>query len=75
VTALDPEVAIIPAALRNRFEHPHPETLETFRRAGIATWITGPNAGVRVTAIPEGWQVETGDGAVSFTPLRKNPKP
>jgi competence protein ComEC len=75
VAALNPEVAIISAAVRNRFEHPHPETLETFRRADVAAWVAGPDAGVRVTAIPEGWRIETGDGAVSFTPLRKNPKP
>jgi len=75
VAASRPEVAIIPAGLRNRFEHPHPETLDTLRRAGTPAWITGPNAGVRISAVEGGWRVVTGDGAAAFTPLRRNPTP
>lgn len=75
VAALDPEVVIIPAGFRNRFEHPHPETLETFRRVGLVPWITGPCCGVRVSSVPGGWRIETGDGASAFTPLRSSPKP
>ncbi len=75
VAALKPEVAVIPAGLRNRFEHPHPETLETLRQAGTAWWITGPAAGVRVSAVPVGWRVETGDAVEVFTPLRNSPLP
>ena len=75
IAALDPEVAIIPAGLRNRFEHPHPETLDTLRRAGTAWWITGPSSGVRASAVPGGWRIDTGDGARAVTPLRRNPKP
>ncbi|WP_243302310.1 ComEC/Rec2 family competence protein [Geothrix oryzisoli] len=75
VAALRPEVAVIPAGLRNRFEHPHPETLDTLRQAGAATWITGPAAGVRILAVAGGWSVTTGDGAVTLTPLRRNPRP
>jgi len=75
VAALRPEVTVIPAGLRNRFEHPHPETLDTLRQAGTAWWITGPSAGVRLSAVPAGWGIETGDGAVAFTPLRRSPTP
>lgn len=75
VAALAPEVVLIPAGHRNRFEHPHPETLETFRQAGLVPWITGPSSGTRVTAVPGGWRVDTGDGATAFTPLRKTPRP
>ncbi|WP_026853469.1 ComEC/Rec2 family competence protein [Geothrix fermentans] len=75
MAALRPEVAIIPAGLRNRFEHPHPETLETLSRAGAAAWITGPSAGVRISAVAEGWRVETGDGAAMLTRLRRSPMP
>jgi competence protein ComEC len=75
IEALSPEVAIIPAGFRNRFEHPHAETLETFRRAGVTPWITGPSSGVRVAAVEGGWRVDTGDGASAFTPLRNNPRP
>ena len=74
VAALKPEVVIIPAGFRNRFDHPHPETLETFRREGLAPWITGTSCGVRVSAMAGGWGIETGDGGAAFTPLRRNPK-
>jgi len=75
IGALQPEVAVISAGVRNRFEHPHAETLETLQRAGLTPWITGPAAGVRVSAEMGGWRVDTGDGASSFTPLRTSPKP
>jgi competence protein ComEC len=75
VAALKPEVVIIPASFRNPFEHPHPETLETFRREGLTPWITGPSCGVRASAVEGGWGIETGDGTAAFTPLRRNPKP
>ncbi|NWJ40098.1 MAG: ComEC/Rec2 family competence protein [Geothrix sp.] len=73
VAALKPEVVIIPAGLRNRFEHPHPETLETIRRQGLTPWVTGPVCGVRVAAVDGGWRIETGEGLQAFTSLRKNP--
>jgi competence protein ComEC len=75
VAALRPEVVIIPAGFRNRFEHPHAETLETFRQVGVTPWITGLSSGVRVAAVEGGWRVDTGDGASAFTPLRNNPRP
>jgi competence protein ComEC len=75
VAALKPELAIIPAGFRNRFEHPHSETLATFLRAGTPVWITGPSFGVRVSALEGGWGIETGDGMAAFTPLRKIPSP
>jgi len=75
IAALKPEVVVIPASFRNPFEHPHPETLETFRQQGLAPWITGPSCGVRVCAVTGGWAIETGDGTRAFTPLRRTPKP
>jgi len=73
VAALKPEVVIIPAGLRNRFEHPHPETLETLRRQGLTPWVTGPACGIRVAAVDGGWRIETGEGTSTFTALRKIP--
>ncbi|HEX9011300.1 MAG TPA: ComEC/Rec2 family competence protein [Holophagaceae bacterium] len=70
ITALDPEVAIIPAGLRNRFEHPHAETLGTLAGRGLRPWVTGPCGGVRVEAVPGGWRIATGDGRQAFTPVR-----
>jgi competence protein ComEC len=75
IAALQPEVAIIPAGFRNRFEHPHTETMETFRRLGLTPWITGTASGVLVTAVEGGWRVDTGDGASAFRPFRKTPQP
>jgi competence protein ComEC len=75
IAAVDPEVVLIPAGFRNRFDHPHSETLATFRAHGLTPWITGPCCGVRVSAVTGGWRVETGDGTVAFTPLRKAPTP
>ncbi len=75
VAALKPEVVIIPAGLRNRFEHPHPETLAALHREGLMPWITGPSCGVHVSAVAGGWRIETGDGSSTFTPLRKIPSP
>jgi competence protein ComEC len=75
VKALGPEVVLIPAGLHNRFEHPHGETLETFRHAGLVPWITGESRGVRVSAAVGGWRIDTGTGARAFTPLRTSPKP
>jgi competence protein ComEC len=75
LAALGPEVTVISAGLRNRFEHPHPETLATLEAAGLQPWITGPAKGVRVDAVAGGWRIETGEGASAFTPLRRSPRP
>jgi len=74
VAALRPEVAIIPAGYRNRFEHPHPETLETFQHHGLVPWVTGPACGVEAAAVPGGWRLRTGEGQEVFTPLRTSPQ-
>jgi competence protein ComEC len=75
IKALKPELAFIPAGLRNRFEHPHPETLETLRQEGVPWWITGPSSGVRASAVAGGWRIDTGDGAEGISPFRKTPMP
>lgn len=75
IAALRPEVALLPAGLRNRFEHPHLETLEVLQRAGVAGWITGPRSGVQVVAVRGGWRCAFGDGTSAFTPLRTGPPP
>ncbi|MBI1754584.1 MAG: ComEC/Rec2 family competence protein [Acidobacteria bacterium] len=75
LAALRPEVILIPAGLKNRFDHPHEETLAAFRAIGLEPWITGPRCGMRVTAGPGGWHIETGDGATAIIPLRKTPSP
>ncbi|MBS1767185.1 MAG: ComEC/Rec2 family competence protein [Acidobacteria bacterium] len=68
--ALSPDAAIITAGLRNRFEHPHPETLATLRQLGIPFAIVGPRRGARLLAEPGGWTLEGGDGASAFISFR-----
>jgi competence protein ComEC len=75
VEALRPEVVFIPAGFRNRFDHPHPETLATFQQQGLRPWVTGSTAGVRAERVEGGWRLETGAGEFAFTPLRKSPQP
>jgi competence protein ComEC len=75
ITALDPELAIIPAGLRNRFEHPHRETLAGLATHGLEPWVTGPCGGVRVEAVTGGWAITTGDGRRAFTAVRGIPSP
>ncbi|GLH71484.1 DNA internalization-related competence protein ComEC/Rec2 [Geothrix rubra] len=75
IAALDPELAIIPAGLRNRFEHPHRETLAGLAAHGLQPWVTGLCGGVRVEAVAGGWALTTGDGRRAFTAVRGIPSP
>ncbi len=72
VSALDPEVVLLTAGLRNSLGHPHPETLALLSTRGLSPWVAGPCAGVRVAAAPGGWRITTGDGRQAFTPLRRS---
>lgn len=74
--AVAPEVVLATAGRRNRFGHPHPETLGTLQALRLAAPLNvGTARGVRVEAAPEGWTLETGDGGRSFIPFRKIPNP
>lgn len=74
--ALHPELALATAGRRNRFGHPHAETLQTLQGLGLAPpLVTGSLRGLRVEAVPEGWRWEAGTGDAGFTPLRSNPRP
>jgi competence protein ComEC len=75
IARLRPEVALICAGRRNPFGHPHPETLELLRAAGIANWTSGPCFGVRIQPAPGGWNVGTGSGEETFLPSRRTPRP
>jgi competence protein ComEC len=72
ICALGPEVAVISAGRRNRFGHPHAETLETLRR--IPVEVVGPRRGLRVEAVEGGWQVEGGDGLSRTHPWPAAPR-
>lgn len=70
LAALAPDAALITAGLHNRFEHPHPETLETLWNLDIPYAVAGPRRGARLEASPGGWTLEGGDGARAFLPFR-----
>jgi competence protein ComEC len=60
IAAIDPELTLLTAGRRNRFGHPHAETLATL--AGRSFEVVGPRRGVRVEAVAQGWRIEGGDG-------------
>ncbi len=60
VAALDPELTLLTAGRRNRFGHPHEETLATL--GGRASEVVGPRRGVRVEVVKQGWRINGGDG-------------
>ena len=73
--ALGPDAALITAGLRNRFGHPHPETLAALERLGIPFAVVGPRRGLRLTSETGGWKLEGGDGAATFLPFRSPSSP
>jgi competence protein ComEC len=65
--AMRPGLTLVTAGRRNRFGHPHPETLHAFADLGLPEpRIAGPALGLRVLAVPGGWQVEEGAGRTGF---------
>ncbi len=58
IKALSPELVLFAVGRHNRFEFPSAQTLETLGRT--PTFSTGPNHGLRVLVVPEGWRVERG---------------
>lgn len=58
INALKPEQVLITAGRRNRFGHPHAETLETTR--GIPTHHVGEARGIQLQATPAGWRMTPG---------------
>lgn len=66
--ALGPEAVVLTAGRRNRFGHPHPETLATLQTT--PTYRVGDLLGVRFQAAPSGWQVESGARRTPPSPSR-----
>lgn len=68
VAALAPELVLFTVGRNNRFEFPAARTLETI--GTIPYFCSGPSHGLRVVALPGGWQVESALGARSLVPLK-----
>jgi len=75
LAALAPDAALITAGLHNRFDHPHPETIQTLQDLRVPFAIVGPRRGARLEAVSGGWKLEGGDEAVAFEPFRTPSNP
>lgn len=75
IRLLSPDAAIITAGRRNRFDHPHGETMETLRQAAVPAFVTGMERGVRLEAVEAGWEMESGAGRRAFIPFQARPMP
>ncbi|MFZ1613847.1 MAG: ComEC/Rec2 family competence protein [Holophaga sp.] len=67
IAALSPELVLFTVGRNNRFDFPSARTVETL--GPIPHFSTGANRGLRVVAVPGGWRVEPGMGAVINVPL------
>jgi len=75
IKLLSPDAAIITAGRRNRFGHPHDETMDILHQAMVSTFITGMERGVRMEAVRGGWEIESGSGRRAFIPFLARPRP
>jgi len=76
VQALRPSLSLALAGRRNRFGHPHAETLAAFAALGLPPpRVASASRGLRVLAVEGGWRVEGGDGSRAFTPGAAPPAP
>lgn len=76
IAALKPDLALVTAGRRNRFGHPHPETLRTFGDLGLEPpLVAGAALGVRVLAVPAGWRAEEGNGPARLVRRAGPPAP
>ncbi len=53
----DPEVVVISAGKRNKFDHPHWEPMKLFRESGAEIWRTDYHGNVTVLTDGEGYEV------------------
>lgn len=67
VERLRPRLALVSCGWRNRFGHPHRETLERLRLHRIPLWRTDHHGTIRLTAGPNGWVARTERGPFGST--------
>lgn len=56
--AIEARLALISAGEKNRYKHPHIETLERFQSQNMAVLRTDQQGAIRFTGLKK-WQVET----------------
>jgi len=57
LAAVRPEVALVSAGYRNRFNHPHPEVVDRYRALGVRLFRTDLQGAIGVEMRPEGIRV------------------
>lgn len=57
IDAVRPELTIFSAGKNNRYGHPHPEVLETFRQWGLPTLSTAESGSITITVKKESYEV------------------
>jgi competence protein ComEC len=60
--AVRPRVAIVSCGWRNRFGHPHRETVERLARRSVPLWRTDHHGTIDLSAGRSGWRVESERG-------------
>ena len=75
INLLAPDAAVITAGRHNRFGHPHEETLGILNQERVSSFVTGAERGIRLEAMKEGWEMESGSGHRVFIPFQAHPKP
>lgn len=78
ISAVRPRLAIVSAGRRNRFGHPHAETLSRYEAFGVPVLRTDRDGAVRVCADGKTYGIETAESsrdrpALSLRPLRWDP--
>lgn len=59
LAAFKPEVSIISVGAKNRYGHPHQDTLDILGRMGIKIYRTDEQGAIKVTIDKEGYKIET----------------
>lgn len=55
---ISPQMALISAGEKNRYKHPHQETLERFNQQGLRIYCTDQEGAIRFRGLTH-WQIET----------------
>jgi competence protein ComEC len=59
LNAVRPDSALVSCGWKNRFGHPHRETIERLDRREVPLWRTDHHGTITLTAGPGGWRIES----------------
>jgi beta-lactamase superfamily II metal-dependent hydrolase len=73
--AVDPDIAVISVGEGNRYDHPHPETLDKLTLEGSVVYRTDLHGTVKVTTDGDDYTVLTEKGALPYPTPEPEPEP